>query len=46
MVGLCSDGEVGNLGIYDMVHPDDLAYVASAHGECKLMVSVVGLVPF
>ena len=30
-----SDGEVANLGIYDLVHPDDLAYVASAHGECK-----------
>ena len=30
-----SDGEVGSLGVYDLVHPDDLAYVASAHQECE-----------
>jgi len=28
-----SDSEFGLKGIYDLVHPDDLAYVASAHAE-------------
>ena len=31
-----SESEFGCQGIYDLVHPDDLAYVASAHAECKL----------
>ena len=30
-----SESEFGCKGIYDLVHPDDLAYVASAHAECK-----------
>ena len=30
-----SDTEFSSLGMYDLVHPDDLAYVASAHQECK-----------
>jgi hypothetical protein len=30
-----SDAELANLGGYDLVHYDDLAYVASAHQECK-----------
>lgn len=31
-----SDSELANMGGYDLVHYDDLAYVASAHQECKL----------
>lgn len=30
-----SDAELANLGGYDLVHYDDLAYVASAHQERK-----------
>jgi len=30
-----SDSEMSNKGGYDLVHYDDLAYVASAHQECK-----------
>lgn len=30
-----TDVELANLGGYDLVHYDDLAYVASAHQECK-----------
>ena len=30
------DEEMGGLGGYDLVHYDDLAYVASAHQECKI----------
>lgn len=30
-----SDAELANMGGYDLVHFDDLAYVASAHQECK-----------
>lgn len=30
-----TDAELANLGGYDLVHYDDLAYVASAHQECK-----------
>lgn len=30
-----SDAELTNLGGYDLVHYDDLAYVASAHQERK-----------
>lgn len=33
-----SDSELANMGGYDMVHYDDLAYVASAHQECELLV--------
>ncbi len=29
------DDEMGGLGGYDLVHYDDLAYVASAHQECE-----------
>ena len=32
-----SESEFGCKGIYDLVHPDDLAYVASAHAECKYL---------
>lgn len=28
-----SDSELANMGGYDLVHYDDLAYVASAHQE-------------
>lgn len=30
-----SDTELATMGGYDLVHYDDLAYVASAHQECK-----------
>lgn len=30
-----SDSELANMGGYDLVHYDDLAYVASAHQERK-----------
>lgn len=30
-----SDAELANMGGYDLVHFDDLAYVASAHQECE-----------
>lgn len=30
-----SDNELANMGGYDLVHFDDLAYVASAHSERK-----------
>ena len=29
------DEEMSDIGGYDLVHHDDLAYVASAHQECK-----------
>jgi hypothetical protein len=29
------DNEITNVGGYDLVHYDDLAYVSSAHQECK-----------
>ena len=29
------DEEMSDIGGYDLVHYDDLAYVASAHQECK-----------
>lgn len=32
-----SDSELANMGGYDLVHYDDLAYVASAHQECKYL---------
>ena len=38
-----SDTELGNLGVYDIVHPDDLAYVASAHSECKYSITFLFL---
>ena len=30
------DEEMSEIGGYDLVHHDDLAYVASAHQECKM----------
>lgn len=32
LLGYC-DSELANMGGYDLVHYDDLAYVASAHQE-------------
>ena len=29
------DEDLSDIGGYDLVHHDDLAYVASAHQECK-----------
>ena len=29
------DEEMSDIGGYDLVHYDDLSYVASAHQECK-----------
>lgn len=34
-----SDSELASMGGYDLVHYDDLAYVASAHQECKFSSS-------
>jgi hypothetical protein len=36
-----SDAELANLGGYDLVHYDDLAYVASAHQERKLQLYII-----
>lgn len=36
-----SDTELANMGGYDLVHYDDLAYVASAHQECKCILNYV-----
>lgn len=36
-----SDSELANLGGYDLVHYDDLAYVASAHQECKYFTNII-----
>jgi aryl hydrocarbon receptor len=33
-----SDSELAALGGYDLVHYDDLSYIASAHQECKLNI--------
>lgn len=41
-----SDAELTNLGGYDLVHYDDLAYVASAHQECKSIVKVFNIYNF
>lgn len=38
-----SDAELTNLGGYDLVHYDDLAYVASAHQECKFIVKAFNI---
>jgi hypothetical protein len=38
-----SDSELANLGGYDLVHYDDLAYVASAHQERKLLCTFKSL---
>lgn len=35
-----SDSELGNMGGYDLVHYDDLAYVASAHQERKYLIAI------
>jgi len=32
-----SDSELSTIGGYDLVHFDDLAYVASAHQECTVL---------
>lgn len=34
-----SDSELANMGGYDLVHYDDLAYVASAHQERKFFLN-------
>lgn len=36
-----SDSELANMGGYDLVHYDDLAYVASAHQECKIHIQIL-----
>lgn len=35
-----SDNEMSNKGGYDLVHYDDLAYVASAHQECESRIFI------
>lgn len=37
--------EFSNKGIYDLVHPEDLTYVAQAHNERKSIIVVMGLKP-
>lgn len=36
-----SDSELANMGGYDLVHYDDLAYVASAHQERKICFNLI-----
>lgn len=36
-----SDSELANMGGYDLVHYDDLAYVASAHQEREFFVTII-----
>lgn len=36
-----ADAELANLGGYDLVHYDDLAYVASAHQECEYLIKKI-----
>lgn len=38
-----TDAELANMGGYDLVHYDDLAYVASAHQECEYSLEYVNL---
>ena len=38
-----SEVEFSNKGIYDLVHPEDLTYVAQAHNERKSMTVELGL---
>lgn len=40
-----SDSEMSNKGGYDLVHYDDLAYVASAHQECKPFLAFTKVPP-
>ena len=37
--------EFSNKGIYDLVHPEDLTYVAQAHNERKSIIVEMGLKP-
>ena len=37
------DEEMSEIGGYDLVHHDDLAYVASAHQECKMFFVMTAL---
>ena len=34
------DNQMADFRGYDLVHHDDLAYVASAHAECKLYLTL------
>lgn len=36
-----SDSELINMGGYDLVHYEDLAYVASAHQERKFILNFI-----
>ena len=36
-----SDVEFSSRGIYDLVHHDDLVYVAQAHSECKYLYTFI-----
>ena len=38
-----SDVEFSSRGIYDLVHHDDLVYVAQAHSECKYLLLLISL---
>ena len=35
-----SETEFSTKGIYDLVHPEDLSYVAQAHSECKYFLGI------
>ncbi len=37
------DNEIAEVGGYDLVHYDDLSYVASAHQECKMIKQIYKL---
>lgn len=38
-----SELELANKGGYDLIHQDDLMYVASAHQECKSAIILINL---
>ena len=38
------DEDLSDIGGYDLVHHDDLAYVASAHQECKPNLKIVNII--
>ena len=35
-----NETEFSSKGIYDLVHPEDLSYVAQAHSECKSILDL------
>ena len=39
-----SETEFSTKGIYDLVHPEDLSYVAQAHSECKYFFGIWAII--